>query len=643
MAEWNFPAPGDCQVKGVADAGIENFNGTELQSLAREICQNSLDAAQNDDNPNVIVEFERYKISTEEIPGIQEYRAAIDNCKKFWDMSESVKAKHFLKTASNHLNAVNDYVLRISDYNTIGLSDPYDNDPNTFKFDGWNSLVKIDGGANKGDDKAGAYGIGKNAPFCNSYYRLVFYRTLNTDGERASQGIARILSYPKDLNDQKKTMTTSIGYYGNPDGNMPEIEIPELEKLNIRDETGTDVFIYGFNGSGIEDAWKHEIESALLENFLMSIYRGNLTVRIGGNEINKNTLSGFVGRSASKGTYGNYLALTRTEEQGAHSYSKNFHGLGTLNLRLIVDPKENLDKKVLIVRKAGMKLFRLGNLSKLVPFSGVLELEGKKLNEYFREMESVAHDNWVPGRHSNPKEAKQYFEEIKEWIREIIAGLAEFTSDDEMEVTGLGGVLQDEPMDMDRGDDSKQEDLNDHLGTIDVIQRPESSSAKGFYYGSGQEGNKNVEKVQGTLGKDGEPGVRTLKGKKPRKTKTSHKGTPNPEGADIVLQRSPGGESSCPLSNVRVMKQDNRKYTVCFGIPYSVSSGRIEIAAIGENGKKNTLRIVAADAETGCEQAYVRDEKLLFSGMKADTKVRINIQIAEARDYAMEVNVYEHN
>ena len=91
------------------------------------------------------------------------------------------------------------------------------------------------------------------------------------------------------------------------------------------------------------------------------------------------------------------------------------------------------------------------------------------------------------------------------------------------------------------------------------------------------------------------------------------------------------------------MKQDNRKYTVCFGIPYSVSSGRIEIAAIGENGKKNTLRIVAADAETGCEQAYVRDEKLLFSGMKADTKVRINIQIAEARDYAMEVNVYEHN
>jgi hypothetical protein len=41
----------------VADAGIENFNGTELASLARENCQNSLDAAADDDNPNVLVEL----------------------------------------------------------------------------------------------------------------------------------------------------------------------------------------------------------------------------------------------------------------------------------------------------------------------------------------------------------------------------------------------------------------------------------------------------------------------------------------------------------------------------------------------------------------------------------------------------------
>ncbi len=36
MIRWNFPSNQDGQIKGVADAGIENFNGNELSSLARE-------------------------------------------------------------------------------------------------------------------------------------------------------------------------------------------------------------------------------------------------------------------------------------------------------------------------------------------------------------------------------------------------------------------------------------------------------------------------------------------------------------------------------------------------------------------------------------------------------------------------------
>ena len=173
---------------------------------------------------------------------------------------------------------------------------------------------------------------------------------------------------------------------------------------------------------------------------------------------------------ATKGTYGNYLALTRTE--GVHIYSQDFHGMGTLELRLLVDPNEKLDRKVLIVRKAGMKLFRLGNISKLVPFTGILELQGKDLNSYFRAMETVAHDNWEPGRHPNPKQAKAYYEEIKDWIRSCVAELAENTSDDEIDVEGLGGVLQKEPEAVETGDsDNKRENINDHLGNIDVLER----------------------------------------------------------------------------------------------------------------------------------------------------------------------------
>lgn len=44
MEVWNFPGNGNGQIRGLADAGIETFTGDEIRSLARETCQNSLDA-----------------------------------------------------------------------------------------------------------------------------------------------------------------------------------------------------------------------------------------------------------------------------------------------------------------------------------------------------------------------------------------------------------------------------------------------------------------------------------------------------------------------------------------------------------------------------------------------------------------------
>lgn len=642
MSSWNFPGNQDGQIKGVADAGIENFNGTELSSLARENCQNSLDAAIDDDNPNVLVEFERYFVHDNQIPGIEEYRKILKKCKTFWDASKSEKAKTFLKNAVMQANQESGFMLRISDYNTTGLSDPYvePGDPFNFSFDGWNALIKIDGGANKGDDKAGAFGIGKSAPFSNSYYRLVFYRTFNQEYERAAQGISRLMSYPEGT-----TITSGVGYYGNPRGNNPVESIKELDLLNERTEIGTDVFIYGFRGSS---DWDVEITVALLENFLMSFYNGQLRVKIQNREINSTTLKGHIERvhnerpGATKGTYGNYLALTRTE--GVYTYTKEFHGMGTLELRILVDPNEKLDRKVLIVRKAGMKLFRLGNISKLVPFTGILELKGKALNSYFRAMETVAHDNWEPGRHSNPKQAKAYYEEIKDWIRSVVAELAEHTSDDEMDVEGLSGVLQREPKKVEAGDsDNKRENLNDHLGNINILTRPAMTASKGFFYGKGKEGNSDSTKTKGILGSTGETGIRILKGKRKRKKTESHRGVPSSEGKDIVVQKQPGGEASCPLKSVRVIKRGIGIYSVNFEIPHDVASGRIELVTVGENGKSNRIHITDVKPSAGCKIAELNNGLIETVGMSSSEKIKIMVTLADSHDYAMEVNVYEHN
>ncbi len=67
--------------------------------------------------------------------------------------------------------------------------------------------------------------------------------------------------------------------------------------------------------------------------------------------------------------------------------------MGTLKLSVLVDSSEKLNRKILITRSSGMKLFALGNMSRIISFSGVLEMEGKELNEFFREMETPAHDS----------------------------------------------------------------------------------------------------------------------------------------------------------------------------------------------------------------------------------------------------------
>lgn len=298
----------------------------------------------------------------------------------------------------------------------------------------------------------------------------------------------------------------------------------------------------------------------------------------------------------------------------------------------------------MIVRKAGMKLFRLGNISKLVPFTGILELKGKALNNYFRSMETVAHDNWEPGRHADPKQAKMYYEEIKEWIRSIVAELAEHTSDDEMDVEGLSGVLQCEQEMVETGDsDNKRENLNDYLGNIDIIKRPERTPSKGFFYGKGDEGSAESTSTKGTLGSIGDPGLRILKGKRKRKKLDSHRGLPDPEGKDMVMQKKPGGESNCPLKNVRIIKKSTGMYSVNFEIPHDVDYGRIELVTVGENGKSNRINIKSAESAGGCKCAKKSGDYIETEGLSSSNKVKIAVQLADSRDYAMEVNVYEHN
>lgn len=568
MIGWNFPSNGGGVINGVADSGVEIFRGKEIPSLAREICQNSLDAA-IDEKSAVTVEFQRYEVTPKDIPDVQSFKRVLEACLAFWT-GKSEKTVAFIRQAILKLKSSSS-VLRISDFNTTGLAEPF----NYRAMTGWNTLTKINGGAIKSDDKAGNFGIGKNAPFANSFLRMIFYRTFNIKVEdakqkveRAAQAVAKLVSFDLDA----WNIASGTGYYGEMQGNMPVQSISALDKIYKRIKRGTDVFIYGFNGG---NTWEEELTSALIENFLVSIYRDKLRVKVQGREINKATLDAVVNDNAA-----NYYKIL-TGDNAVKTFETDFHGLGKLKLGVLVDPNAKLNRRVLIVRKSGMKLFELDRFSRTLNFTAILELEGDKLNAFFRHMETPDHTNWEPTRHPTyPLKAKQYLAELKSWVRDTISKLSEENISDEIEVP------------------------------ICITPNNDSDPTPPIIFDT----------------------------KKPPRTPQQKSSKPS---RPPKPQLFPSRDKSLSCEKIRVIKVGDKSYRLILKVSRNVLRGRIAISAVGESNSKEKLSVTRVASFSENIQILTVGEEIAFRKLRGKVDVRINFELADDKNYALGVDVYE--
>ena len=117
MPTWEFPSNNHGQIYGISDSGVETFLGTPIRSLAREICQNSLDAAIDNDKP-AHVSFSTFDLNTSTLPDIVGLRSAFQNALDFWSLQNSDKTKKFFRGALSVADKPTVTCLRISDFNT---------------------------------------------------------------------------------------------------------------------------------------------------------------------------------------------------------------------------------------------------------------------------------------------------------------------------------------------------------------------------------------------------------------------------------------------------------------------------------------------------------------------------------------------
>ena len=406
---WKFPDNNCTSDHGLDDTGTETFAGDPDGGLAREICQNSIDA-NNKKGKATRVEFNTFTIKTSIIPGFSQLKDEIDEC--FAYKGSDKKEGEQLAFIRDQINKEEITCLRISDFNTTGLVGVTE-DENDSPF---YLLTKGSGTSGKTDVDGGSKGIGKFACFVASDLRTVFYSTHAYNPEADCEevgyiGIAKLRSRPMDNPDRKNLKTLGTGYFALKD-NAPILEEFSLDP-NFKRESGdfgTDIYLLGFSS---ED-WKSNISYKILEGFMAAMIFNGFEVQVGDLLINKDTISSilesnlFNNRSANDKRYLKAQYSLFTDE----SVQKKEEIVGkdskiTLYVKTY-DQKSSAEasKRCELIRYPYMRIKKIG-IHAMLPYSAMCIIEKNELCEKLRSIEDPAHRDWQFNRLSKNSELKK--------------------------------------------------------------------------------------------------------------------------------------------------------------------------------------------------------------------------------------------
>jgi len=101
---WRFPLNDDGEDDDLNNPGVESFKNSPISSLAKEICQNSLDAKDPGSHAPVEVHFSRIDLEKNKFPSCAEYLEILNSCKKF--RSNNKKYQEFFGKALNMITSI---------------------------------------------------------------------------------------------------------------------------------------------------------------------------------------------------------------------------------------------------------------------------------------------------------------------------------------------------------------------------------------------------------------------------------------------------------------------------------------------------------------------------------------------------------
>ena len=395
---WRFPPLSGGTKQGYTNNDIEGFKGEELiDNLAREICQNSLDARDDSAQGPVKVVFELKQVQTDKYDVFSGYSQCLKGCREFWTRNGGkidAKLDAFLTDAEACIKKPTISVLVASDYNTKGLIGNHNMDDISTP---WEALTGADGMSVKPDDNSGgSFGIGKNAPFACSSLSMVFYNTWDINDYRAFIGVGRVATL---LNEAGKPTQRVGKYQNNDDENEKWLPIYEEDSnafrdLFVREKHGTDVIVVGFNEV---DNWQSDILKAVIKNFFVAIKEEKLVVEIkdGGNviRIDSEKIADLIEEQA-KNDYQIEIVRQLFMAFTAPDIKKGIDVLGEENaVEIYIKSESSFSRTIANFRSTGM-LVGKGYRRIFQHYAAILIVRGEELGKLLRECEPPRHNRW---------------------------------------------------------------------------------------------------------------------------------------------------------------------------------------------------------------------------------------------------------
>lgn len=656
--EWNFPSGLYLTPTGSNNAAVETFRDNVIDSLTREILQNSLDAHNPDREDPVHVSFDKIRIKNNEIPKVNTLtNYALPRANKFWEKIGDKDTLKFLSKFEDTINNDEISVLKVSDFNTTGLL------PKNYQ-----SLVRADAYSEKSDNTAsGSKGIGKAAPFAASDLRTVFYSSYSIDNIDRSAGILNFVSF--NPGEQEHEITQSRASYLDITLDTPSInkQLNFNNKLRNQDNYGTDIFILGFKQF---ENWVQDIKLSTLENFLVAIYNNNLSVSVDGEKIDKNNLNDILENIDMSDmnrpdkdrvqVIKNYYQVLTSPDTKRIDFDERFAKYDFINDLtdgfLLILEHEPANRRILQTRQAGMKIYDRTHISGTINFTGVFQAVGDELNSYLRDIENPNHNDWLVDRidQDNKKEkkiARKLLEDLYQWYKSKVKENFEEAIEDKVGAFGVADLLP-----ILSEDDSEDNDSNDEedtgisfkIGSFKSTKRKAAEILSGSVKdedarldrlaremdGSTSEGfdDEDVGEEGGTGGEDGD-GEDT--------GGESRGGLLGDPGQRIERKVSYHPIKSSQVMRVKLIEHDasEGKYKL-----KGKNIGKNKIIALTFNyidgsGMKEESKLLETSSRTN--EVHIEDNKIIIKNLSKNDLLNIDFEVNKNLRLKMRIDTYE--